>query len=191
MLIHIKRKFLNIPLGKKESIYSIPNINNGINQLFIDNLNEPNKYQFRKYFKEKLWRNNIWIRLLIDEETEFKKTLLNFVFAWIISRRMLKIDPEEYIDDLTEYIDVKLNKKIKKLIDEDVNQKFDNGSLINKILKEIKKNNVDLISCVIDCIKENIFDKYLEKIFEFLEKCNFHTSLIESDKDINNKKTFR
>ena len=101
---------------------------------------------------------------------------------------MLKIDPEEYIDDLTEYIDVKLNKKIKKLIDEDVNQKFDDGSLINKILKVIKKNNVDLISCVIDCIKENIFDKYLEKIFEFLEKCNFHTSLIESDKDINNKK---
>ena len=109
MLIHIKRKFLNIPSGKKESIYSIPNINNDINQLFIDNLNEPNKYQFKKYFKEKLWRNNIWIRLLIDGETEFKKTLLNFVFAWIISRRMLKTDPEECMDDLTEYIDVKLN----------------------------------------------------------------------------------
>ena len=85
----------------------------------------------------------------------------------------------------------KFNKKIKKLIDEDVNQKFDNGSLINKILKEIKKNNVDLISCVIDCIKENIFDNYSEKIFEFSEKYNFHTSLTESDKDINNKKTFR
>ena len=42
MLIHIKRKFLNIPSGKKESIYSIPNINNDINQLFIDNLNGPN-----------------------------------------------------------------------------------------------------------------------------------------------------
>ena len=72
-----------------------------------------------------------------------------------------------------------------------MNQKFDNGSLMNKILKEIKKNNVDLVSCVINCMKENIFDKYLEKIFEFLEKCNFRASLIESDKDINKKKTFR
>ena len=90
---------------------------------------------------------------------------------------MLKIDPEEYIDDLTEYIDVKLNKKIKKLIDEDVNQKFDDGSLINKILKEIKKNNVGLISCIINYIKENLFDKHSEKNFEFLE----------IDKDINNK----
>ena len=42
LLIHIKRKFLNIPSGKKESIYSIPNINNDINNLFIDDLNGPN-----------------------------------------------------------------------------------------------------------------------------------------------------
>jgi hypothetical protein len=59
--------------------------------------------------------------------------------------------------------------------------------LTDKILKEIKKNNVGLISCIINYIKENIFDKYLEKIFEFSEKYNFLTSLIEIDKDINNK----
>jgi hypothetical protein len=49
--------------------------------------------------------------------------------------------------------------------------------LINKILKEIKKNNVGLISCIINYIKENLFDKHSEKNFEFLE----------IDKDINNK----
>ena len=193
-LIHIKRKFRNIPSGKKDNIYSIPNINNDINQLFIDNLNGPNitlENISNKNFEEIMFE----LGSLIDEETEFKKTLLNFVFAGITSRHMSKINPEEYIDDLTKYIynnknkDFKLNliKKAKKLINEDANKKFDNGSLINKILKEIKKNNVDLISCIINYIKENIFDKYLEKIFEFLEKYNFLTSLIEIDKDINNK----
>ena len=141
LLIHIKRKFLNIPLGKKESIYSIPNINN-----YISNKN----------FEEIMFE----LGSLIDEETEFKKTLLNFIFTGIISRHMLKINPEEYIDDLNKYIDNNKNKdfklylikKTKKLIDEDENQKFDNGSSINKILKEIKKNNVDLKFSVLSII---------------------------------------
>ena len=50
---------------------------------------------------------------LIDEETEFKKTLLNFAFASVISRHMSKINPEEYIDDLTKYIDNNKNKDFK------------------------------------------------------------------------------
>ena len=66
----------------------------------------------------------IELGFLIDEETEFKKTLLSFVFVGITSRYMSKINPEEYIDDLTKYIDnnknisfqTKFNKKGKKLI---------------------------------------------------------------------------
>ena len=50
---------------------------------------------------------------LIDEETEFKKTLLNFAFARVISRHMSKINPEEYIDDLTKYIGNNKNKDFK------------------------------------------------------------------------------
>ena len=88
MLIHIKRKFLNIPSGKKESIYFIPNINNDINKLFIDDLNGPNINL--EFFEEM-----IELGFLIDEETEFKKTLLSL---GITSRYMSKINPEEYIE---------------------------------------------------------------------------------------------
>ena len=111
-LIHARRKFLNIPSGRKESIYSIPNINNDINQLFIDNLNGPNitlENISKKNFEEIMFE----LGSLIDEETEFKKTLLNFVFAGITSRHMSKINPEEYIDDLTKYIDNNKNKDFK------------------------------------------------------------------------------
>jgi hypothetical protein len=52
----------------------------------------------------------IELGFLIDEETEFKKTLLSFVFVGITSRYMSKINPEEYIDDLTIIIKIYLFK---------------------------------------------------------------------------------
>ena len=42
--MHIQRRFNNENEQKKERIYSIPNINNNINQLFIDNLQDSNIY---------------------------------------------------------------------------------------------------------------------------------------------------
>ena len=193
-LIHIKRRFRNVQSGKRESIYSIPNINNDINQIFIDNLNGP-KITLENMSKKNIEEIMFELGSLIDEESEFKKTLLNFVFTGINSRYMAKINPEEYIEDLIKYVDnnnnkefkQKIIKKAKELINEDINKRFDSGSLIDKILKGINKNSVDLISCIINYIKENIFNKNLEKIFEFLEQNNFLTSIIEIDKDINNK----
>ena len=47
----------------------------------------------------------------------------------------------------------------------------------------INKNSVDLISCIMDYIKDNIFNENLEKIFTLLEHHNFLTTL----KQISNK----
>ena len=51
----------------------------------------------------------------------------------------------------------------------------------------INKNTIDLILCIINYIKDNIYNKNLEKIFIYLEHHNFLTTLLEIDKDLNNK----
>ena len=61
--------------------------------------------------------------------------------------------------------------------------------MINKIFKnhQINKNSIDIISCVLDYIKENIFKKYLQYIFKVLEYNNLLTILMEISKDRNSK----
>ena len=51
----------------------------------------------------------------------------------------------------------------------------------------INKNAIDIKSCILDYIKENIFKKYLQYIFKVLEHNNFLTTLIEISKDKNSK----
>ena len=51
----------------------------------------------------------------------------------------------------------------------------------------INKNKTDVISCVLDYIKEKVFSKYLRLIFNALEDNNFLTTQLE----INNKKIFK
>jgi hypothetical protein len=49
--------------------------------------------------------------------------------------------------------------------------------------KYINKDNIDLISCILDYIKENIFKTNLEYIFKSLEHNNFLTTLLKVSKD--------
>jgi len=51
----------------------------------------------------------------------------------------------------------------------------------------INKDKIDTITCVLDYIKENIFQKYLLYVFKVLENNNFFTILLELDKDKNCK----
>jgi len=55
------------------------------------------------------------------------------------------------------------------------------------MLKEnyMNEDKIDIISCILDYIKENVFAKYLKLIFEVLEDNNFLTTLLE----INNEGT--
>jgi len=51
-LIHIKRRFIN-DKQNKDRIYSIPNVNEDINQIFIDNLNGPSNITLKDLLTKK------------------------------------------------------------------------------------------------------------------------------------------
>ena len=51
------------------------------------------------------------------------------------------------------------------------------------MINYINKNSIDIISCILDYIKEYIFKKYLEIIFNVLEDNNFLTTLMEISRD--------
>jgi len=84
-------------------------------------------------------------------------------------------------------------KKQNNFIFEDKNIENDNQKLIDKIMKNnfITKNSVDIISLLLNYIKEEIFRKYIKYIFLVLEDNNILTTLIEiqnsQNKEINEK----
>ena len=54
----------------------------------------------------------------------------------------------------------------------------------------INKNSVDIISIIIDYIKEEIFNKYLKNVFDIMEDNNFLSTLLvinESDEKLLNE----
>jgi len=196
-LIHISRRFNSD--SSKERIYSIPNINNDINQIFIDNLNGPSGINLRNILTKNIRDIMFESGTSMDEEAEFKKSLINFVSKAISKKEQTRLldnlNEEEYINELLNFMEhnkdfkKSLITKAKELIDEDKKAKGDCGKLIEKMFNEnyINKNSIDLISCIIDYIKDNIYNKNLEKIFTYLEHHNFLTTLLEIDKDFNNK----
>ena len=193
-LVHIFRKFPGNQSGK-ERIYSIPNINSDINQIFIDNLNGHSGLTLKNIGTKDIKSIMLDSGSSMDEEGEFKKSLLNFVYKGIKEKDKTRIlddiYEDEYYNELLKYMEnnkefkQNLIKRAKELIVEDKNAKGDCGTLIDKMLNDnyINKNSVDLISCIMDYIKDNIFNKNLEKIFIILEHYNFLTTLLEIDND--------
>ena len=78
-----------------------------------------------------------------------------------------------------------LIKKAKELIEIDKDAQVDSKSLIDKMFREnrIDKNSIDIVSCLLNYIKEKIFNHYLQYIFGVLEHNNFLTTLMEINKD--------
>ena len=96
------------------------------------------------------------------------------------------INKVEYIKGIISYI--KENESIKesimnvtyRLIDKN-NEDEKCDDIIDTVFKKklINKFTVDIVSCIIDYIKEEIFSKYLKKIFVILEDNNILTTLSE------------
>ena len=195
LLIHIKRNF---NLSINDRIYSIPDINPQINQLFLDNLNSK-----KIIFQEFLERNIIDImndEKLIDLDKEFKRILTSFVYKELIEKRKYTISPKKelgllnednYIDEIIKYMDEeddfkkKIVDKAMEFIKKDEEAQGNSKSLLEKIFKNMNKYSVDIISCLLDYIKEKIFSKYLLIIFKILESNNFLTTLLEFKKNKN------
>ena len=188
--LHIDMK--SDKLENQTIIHSIPNIYNNINQLFIDNLMAPDITLQYLLDKKKNVKD-----IMFDSETfkkldkEFIETLSNFVYE-----KMLCFDKgkeKKYCDEIINYmmyIDTnfknKLIKKAKELIVTDENARVDLFSLVNNMIEEkyVNKDKIDIISCILDYIKEKIFTKYLKYIFSVLEDNNFLTTLLEINNDI-------
>ena len=80
-----------------------------------------------------------------------------------------------------------LIKKVKELIDLDKDANNDFGNLVDKMFKSnyIDKNSIDIISSILDFIKETIIEKYFWKIFKVLKDNNILTELIDNQSDKN------
>ena len=210
-IIHIQRSFDN---SKTEIIYSIPNIYNNINQIFIDNLQGSNitlKQVLKQNIKDVMFNADAFKNL----DNEFRDTLINFVYEQMAEKNkndnndissffnenfgekngQNSLNEEKYIEEILKYMsknsDFKkdLIKKAKELIEIDPDAQGLCQSLVDKMLEKnyINKDSIDIISCTLDYIKEKIFKKSLLYIFKVLEDNNFLTTLIEIGKDRNTK----
>ena len=213
-IIHIQRSFDN---GKKEIIYSIPNIYSDINQLFIDNLQGSNislKQILKQNIKDVMFNEDAFKNL----DNEFRETLINFVYEQMAEKNKYEnseeinlstfinekygdnddkdnINEEKYVEEILKYMmknsDFKkdLIKKAKELIEIDPDAQGTCQSLVDKMIEKnyINKDSIDIVSCTLDYIKDKIFKKSLLYIFKVLEDNNFLTTLIEIGKDRNTK----
>ena len=121
-----------------------------------------------------------------DFEKEFSKTIRTFINKYLSNNtKKLKgiddnIKQENYLTKLEEYFknDTTLMdniiEKAKQFID------YKGNKLIEEIYKKsyVNKNSIDLISILIDYIREKLVSQNIMDIFENLEDNNFITSLL-------------
>ena len=196
------------------SVYSIPDTDPDIDQLFIDNLNGPNiklRDLLKKNIKDILNDNIAYLNL----ENEFNRLLVNFVYekrnkvntsslllksmskSHILDVNNIKEKDKNYSDDILKYMEnnnylkEKIIEKAKNFLYEDKISKEKGQKLIDLILhiNYIGKNSLDIISCLLNYIKGEIIGKYIKYIFSALEDNNILTTLIEiqNNKDKNNE----
>ena len=171
-IIHINRNF---SVEREEKILSLPDINSDINQIFIDNLNYNNNIRFNDLINKD-------IKNILEEKKEelklndeFNKTLKNF-FDKKLNEKDLYYDNKEYINEILNYFneEVSIKEKIIEIIFKLIEDNEDESN-VTDIIENIYKNNFinintfDITTCLIEYIKEIIFDDYLKNIFEILE----------------------
>ena len=173
-IVHTNRNFKK---QKNEKIYSLPDIYDNINQLFIDNLNGNNSIRLDEVLENNLKDifDNNKESMKLDEE--FNRILINDLIEKL---REISLDEDtinNYINDIQNYISEEesfkeeIIEKTIKLIDEDKEE--------NNMIETIFNNNyisiysLDIISCLLE------YHKYLKYILEKLENNNILTTLIE------------
>ena len=187
IIIHINRNF---NFAKNEIIYSLPDINPDINQIFIDNLNgNPNmklNELLTKDIKEILEEKKDEMKL----DDEFNKTLKKFLINEFDNTSLDENTINNYINEIQDYMNEEDSVKEKiiettyKLIEINKEEESNCKDIIDNIYKNnyISIYTLDIVSCLIDYIKENIFTKYLKKVFQILEDNNILTTLLEIKK---------
>ena len=148
--------------------------------------------------------NSVYMNL----NNEFKRLLTNFVYKELNNKRNntliyrksgiiknLKEKDNKYLTEIIKYMEInnvlkeKIIDKAKNFFFEDKNAAGNTQKLLDKILMNnyIGKNTIDIISCLLNYIKEEIFGKYIKYIFTVLEDNNILTTLIDIQNDKNNE----
>ena len=185
-IVHIKRNFNKN--NNKEILYSLPDINPSINQIFIDNLNGNNKIILKdllsKDMKEILEEKKEEMNL----EEEFNNTLINTLTKELNDKNYDENIINDYIHELQNYLNEeeeikdKINEVVFKLID--INDEAFCKKIIDKIYNNsfINKYTIDINFCLIEYIKDNIYNAYIKKILLKLEDNNILTTIIDLHK---------
>ena len=182
ILAHINRNF---NLEKKERIFSLPDINPNINQIFIDNLNDNKEISLKDLLNNDIQKILIEQKEELKLDEEFNKTLITFIKNEFQEKENLA---NKYIKDILDFINEsniknKIFEKVYEFIDENKDKDKDCKGIIEQIFKgNINKFTLDITSCSTQLIKENIFDKYLTYTLQMLENNNILTTLLENKK---------
>ena len=183
-IVHIKRKFLVFQNEEKtiDKIYAIPDINPNINQIFIDNLNGSD-IKLQDIVSDPiqtLLKNGV---LRINDE-------FNIILNHFMNENLLVVEGEDNIINADNYQELLeeyfqndstfLNSIINKIMNFLKEDKENSNNIIEKIYKSesVNKNCIDLVSVIIDYVKNNIISKYINLILYELEDNNILTTLL-------------
>ena len=182
-LVHIKRNFkIKKDKEKSHEIYTFPDIDPKINQLFIDNLNGP-EIKLNEIISNPF--QSIINKGLLKIEKEFNEVLNQFT---LINLKELKggddiITDYNYSEKLQEFFENNIQfrniiiNKFNLFINE---RKEENNNIVKKVYesKLINKNSIDFISVIIEYIKSKITSNYLNIILCKLEDNNILSTLV-------------
>ena len=196
-IVHIKR---NMDKSKKDEIYSIPDVNEKVDQIFIDNLNGINKVSLNSISKDGIKNilNNVD---LVNKKNEFFKALKIYYNGYInelnfVENYLYKLN--KYFEEHEDLVDIIVSKAsdliCKTSKNKTKNEKKENIDAFNKIKKEIfynsyiTHNTVDIVSLIInDVIIEKRLRGKIMEILDALETDNFLMTLLTLQKKRNNK----
>ena len=179
-IIHISRNFNKNNkeiLNNNDILYSKFDIYPSINQIFIDNLNGDNSITLKdlltKDIKQILKEKKEEMKL--DEE--FNKTLINTLIKELYDKNYDDDNIDKYINKLLDFLNEeetikdKIIEVIYKLIDNKKNNETNCRDIIDKYFNNnyINECTVDIGSCLIEYIKDNIFNAYTRKLLLKLE----------------------
>ena len=183
-IMHIHRNFKK---EIKEKIYSFPDILPDINQIFIDNLNGNNKIKSRDLLTNDISTILVEYKKELKLDFEFDKTLSNFLENELINYGLQIDNHKEYIKNIKNFMNNEkfIKEKIIQTMDKIIECK--NCKNIKDIFENICMNGfvnkftIDINTCFIEYIKEEIFNKYLKIVFKYLEDNNILTTIIENE----------
>ena len=172
-IIYIKRHF-NSEKDEIQRIYSIPNIYNNINQLFIDNLEGSEitlKSLIDKPVKDIMFTEEAFSNL----DKEFKESLTDFVYDKIPEKNKYELNQRSEMSELSFYLNKKYggknNKGTREIIDkynEEItnymiyaDEDFKNAiiSKAKKLIESDKDTQGDCYSLIMRMLQDNYMNK--------------------------------